>query len=140
MGATGRKGKTTKARSMQPRLKDYVSWFEIPAHNFQRAVTFYSHIYDIKMETAEMSGYAMAFFPAVNGVGGAVVVGDGCIPSDTGTLVYLNAGTRLDEILARIEPAGGRVVMGRTLISDDAGYFALFIDTEGNKLALHSKK
>jgi predicted enzyme related to lactoylglutathione lyase len=142
MGATGprRKAPAKVRATAKPRLKDYVSWFEIPALNFQRAVTFYSHIYDIQMETAESSGYAMAFFPAARGIGGAVVVGDGCVPSDAGTLVYLNAGKHLDDILARIEPAGGRVVMGRTLISEEAGYFALFIDTEGNKLALHSKK
>jgi predicted enzyme related to lactoylglutathione lyase len=92
------------------------------------------------METAETGAYAMAFFPSAKGIGGAVVTGPGCTPSDTGTLVYLNAGKNLEGVLSRVEPAGGRVVMGKTLINESAGYFALFVDSEGNKLALHSKK
>lgn len=119
--------------------RHYVTWFEIPAINFQRATDFYNAIFDIEMETSEMPGYMMAFFPANKGIGGAVIQGEGCIPSDKGPLVYLNAGKSLDVIVSRIEEAGGRVLMRKTLISADNGYFALFIDTEGNRLALHSK-
>lgn len=121
-------------------LKNYVSWFEIPAVNFQQAVDFYNHIYEIEMEKNFDGKYAMAFFPAKNGVGGAVVAGPGSTPSDSGPLIYLNAGDDLDKILRKIEPAGGRVIMPKTLISEESGYFAIFIDSEGNKLALHSKK
>jgi predicted enzyme related to lactoylglutathione lyase len=134
MGSTS--SKTGKKKSKQ---EDYVSWFEIPASNFDQAVRFYSQIFDIKMETMTNMGYAIAYFPESKGVGGAIVAGPGCIPSDTGTLVYLNGGEDLNEVLAKIESAGGRVVMGKTHISEEAGYFAIFIDTEGNKLALHSK-
>ncbi len=121
------------------KLKHYVNWFEIPALNIHRAVAFYNHIYNIKMETIESNGYYMAFFPAEKGIGGAVVMGQGSTPSETGTLVYLNGGPDLSPILNRIGEAGGRVVMEKTLINNKAGYFALFIDTEGNKLAIHSK-
>jgi predicted enzyme related to lactoylglutathione lyase len=141
MGSTGGRKKPAAGTSTRNTgLKDYVSWFEIPAINFHRAVAFYSQIYDIAMETAETGAYAMAFFPSAKGIGGAVVTGPGCTPSDTGTLVYLNAGKNLEGVLSRVEPAGGRVVMGKTLINESAGYFALFVDSEGNKLALHSKK
>ena len=126
-------------RKNKEKLKHYVSWFEIPALNLLRAVAFYNYIYGIEMETSETSGYAMAFFPADSGIGGAIVVGEGSIPSATGTLVYLNGGKDIAPVLGRIEQAGGRIIMGKTLISEDAGYFALFIDTEGNKLPLHSK-
>ncbi len=68
-----------------------------------------------------------------------MIQGEGCIPSDKGPLVYLNAGKSLDAIVSRIGEAGGRVLMHKTLISAESGYFALFIDTEGNRLALHSK-
>ena len=133
MGST-----STKTPKKKTKLKNYVSWFEIPALNLQRAAAFYNYIYNIEMETTEMNGYAMAFFPADNGVGGAVVTGQGCSPSETGTLVYLSGGKDLNTVLERVESAGGRVVMSKTLINDQAGYFAIFIDTEGNKLALHS--
>lgn len=121
-------------------LKNYISWFEIPAYNFERALAFYNDIYSMQMETSEGNGYLMAYFPAKSGIGGAIVCGDGCIPSNTGPLLYLNGGPDLSSVLSKIDHAGGRVVMPKTLISEDAGYFALFIDTEGNRLALHSNK
>jgi predicted enzyme related to lactoylglutathione lyase len=133
-------GTTVSRKPNRPiKLKDYVSWFEIPALNLERAVSFYNHIYGIDMETMEMNNYATAFFPADKGIGGAVVQCPGCVPSEAGTLVYLNAGKDLNEVLTKVEEGGGRVVMGKTLINSDSGYFAIFIDTEGNKLALHSK-
>lgn len=119
--------------------KDYVNWFEVPAYDIVRAKGFYEHLYGITMETVHAGDYAMAYFPAHGGAGGAVVQGPGCIPTDCGTLVYLNAGDDLDGMLGRVEEAGGRVVMGRTLISESAGSFALFVDSEGNRLALHEK-
>lgn len=127
---------STKNKS--PELGHYVTWFEIPALDLSRAVGFYNHIYKIKMKTTESSDYAMALFPTDKGIGGAIVVGEGSIPSATGTLVYLNGGDDLAPILERVVEAGGRIILKKTLISEDAGYFALFIDTEGNKLALHS--
>jgi uncharacterized protein len=120
-------------------LKHYVNWFEIPAYNFDRAVTFYNTIYSITMDSTEINGYSMAFFPAKNGIGGAVVAGEGCIPNTTGPLVYLNGGKDLNVVLSKIENAGGRIIMPKTIINEAVGYFALFIDTEGNRLALHSK-
>ncbi|MFC3881193.1 VOC family protein [Algoriphagus namhaensis] len=120
------------------KIKNYVSWFEIPALNLDRAVSFYNHIYGIEMKIMNAGGYSMALFPADNGIGGAIVLGEGSIPSETGTLVYLNAGRDLAPVLGRVEAAGGRIIMGKTLISPDDGHFALFIDSEGNKLALHS--
>lgn len=120
-------------------LKNYISWFEIPAINFQQAVDFYNHIYQIDMEKNFDGNYAMAFFPAKSGVGGAIVAGPGSTPSDSGPLLYLNGGKDLNKILERIEEAGGRIIMSKTLIDEESGYFAIFIDSEGNKLALHSK-
>jgi len=120
-------------------LKNFVNWFEIPAYSFDRAVIFYNSIYQIKMETTEINGYSMGFFPAKNGIGGAVVCGEGCAPNTTGPLLYLNGGKDLDVVLSKIEGAGGRIIMPKTLINEAVGYFALFIDTEGNRLALHSK-
>ncbi|MEO5586045.1 MAG: VOC family protein [Flavobacteriales bacterium] len=120
-------------------LKDYVTWFEIPAYDMERAKAFYDHIYGIRMETSRTDDFTMAYFPADQGIGGAVVQGPGCLPNDTGALIYLNAGSNLELLLGRVAEAGGRVVMGRTLISEDSGWFALFIDTEGNRLALHER-
>lgn len=120
-------------------IKNYVSWFEIPATDFQQAVNFYNHIYGIEMEQNITDVNSMAFFPVTTGIGGAVIAGPGSIPSDTGPLIYLNGGDDLDNVLNKIEEVGGRIIMPKTLIADEAGYFAIFIDSQGNKLALHSK-
>ncbi|MBK8500092.1 MAG: VOC family protein [Flavobacteriales bacterium] len=89
------------------------------------------------MEISINGEFAMAYFPADEGVGGALIAGPGCYPSDVGSLIYLNAGNDLEGVLGRVELAGGRVIMAKTHINDASGNFALFIDSEGNRLALH---
>jgi len=136
-------GKTDKPKQTKPRrerFKDFVVWFEIPATDMERAVKFYDHMFDIKLEIQESGGYKMALFPANKGISGAIVKGEGSIPRDTGPLVYLNGGKDLNRYLSRVNEAGGRVILPKTLISKEHGHFALFIDSEGNRLALHSKK
>lgn len=121
-------------------VDQYINWFEIPALDLDRAVNFYNSIFNIKMETNTMNGYSMAFFPSkFGGTGGAIICGEGSEPSEKGPLLYLNGGNHFDEILARIENSGGRILMSKQIINENAGCFALFIDSEGNKLALHSK-
>ncbi len=119
------------------KLKDYVSWFEIPAYDLHRAAAFYNTIYNMQMEVVHNGDFTMAYFPADKGIGGALIQGPGCYPNESGVLLYLNAGDDLDSILGRIELAGGRIIMPKTLIAAQAGFFALFIDSEGNRLALH---
>ncbi|WP_127844797.1 VOC family protein [Psychroflexus aestuariivivens] len=134
MGGTAPKQKNKKSQ------KNIISWFEIPAINFQQSVNFYNQIFGIDMETNIDENYAMAFFPVDKGIGGSIVAGPGSTPGDTGPLLYLNAGDDLSLVLNQVEKAGGRVVMPKTLISKESGYFAIFIDPEGNKLALYSTK
>ncbi len=119
--------------------KNFVSWFEIPAINFERAVEFYENIYGIQLERHQGKDFKMAYFPAEGGIGGAIICGEGSVPSDTGSLLYLNGGDDLQLILDRIPEAGGRILLEKQTISAEAGCFALFIDSEGNKMALHSK-
>jgi predicted enzyme related to lactoylglutathione lyase len=118
-----------------------INWFEIPAKNFDRAVKFYSTILGVTMEKTNMMGFDMGFFPGQQGdVSGAVVCGEGYVPSDKGMLVYLNGGDDLNNVLSKVEAAGGKVAVPKTKITDEIGYFAIFMDTEGNKAALHSQK
>jgi hypothetical protein len=72
------------------------------------------------------------------GVGGAIVHAEGATPSQQGTLVYLNGQDDLAPMLARVAQFGGTVVVPKTEIGNDFGFFAHFIDTEGNKIGLHS--
>lgn len=120
-------------------MKNAINWFEIPATDFDRAVRFYSAIYDNDMPTRDMGHIKMGFFSHEQGqVGGAVVSGDGYLPSEVGCKVYLNGGEDLSVVLDRVETASGSVVMGKTEISPEIGYFAIIQDTEGNHIYLHS--
>jgi len=132
--------KPKKARIKKPQKRgDFLSWYEIPAANLDRAIHFYSSIFNINFETVHTGAHTMAFFPPESGIGGALVYGDGSIPSQTGSLLYLNAGSDLDASLGKIDSAGGQVLMGKTLISEEIGFYSLILDSEGNRLALYSK-
>lgn len=130
--------KTPPKRKTQKIPENMISWFEIPATNFERAVEFYSFIFNFELETDQMNGYSMAFFPADKGISGAIICGEGSVPSQNGSLLYLNGGDDLELVLSKVEEAGGKVILSKQKINDQNGYFALFIDSEGNKMALHS--
>ena len=122
-------------------MANAINWFEIPATNFQRAKDFYSKLMDTELPVEEIMGNQMAFFNTDNGqVGGAVCTGEGYVPSAEGTVPYLNGGEDLEPMLTSVADAGGTTVLPKTKISDEVGYMALFLDTEGNKIALHSPK
>lgn len=119
-------------------MADAVNWFEIPASDLDRAVSFYSAILGTKLEAQEaMPGFHMAMFPYEEGVGGAIIKGEGYVPSAVGALVYLNGGEDLSTVLDRVEGAGGKVLAPKTDIGEN-GFIAYFHDTEGNKVGLHS--
>ncbi len=122
------------------RKPDIITWFEIPAQDFERAVTFYETILETTLHRFGPPGSDYAFFDHHNSVGGAITRHDGCRPSENGVLVYLNGGEDLQPILDRVEEAGGKILKGKELISEEIGYSALFTDTEGNRLALHSSR
>jgi len=88
----------------------------------------------------EMAGSLMGFLlhEQGKGVGGAIIHGDGFVPSQEGTVVYLNGGSDLSNVLDRVEDAEGSVVLPKTHITPEVGYIAYFIDSEGNKVGLHS--
>jgi predicted enzyme related to lactoylglutathione lyase len=118
-----------------------INWFEIPASNFSRAVKFYNSILNRELPTTHMNGADMAFFSSEPlEVSGVIIAGDGAEPSNKGVLLYLNGGDDLAVPLSKVEGAGGTVVLAKTKISDEIGFYAIFIDSEGNRLALHSMK
>ncbi len=118
-----------------------LNWFEISVSDMARAKKFYETVFDIKMEEMEMMGMKMAMFPAenMNGkVSGALVQGPMHKPSMDGAKIYFNGNPDLGNALARVEAAGGKVMMPKTKISDEIGHMAFFTDSEGNAVAMHS--
>ncbi len=120
-------------------MKNFINWFEIPTSDFDRAVNFYERVLSTEIQRLEMFGTNMGMLPSDGeNVSGAIVKGEDYEPSTSGTLIYLNAGNDLQIALSKVEENGGKVLLPKTQISPEMGYFALFLDTEGNKLAFHS--
>lgn len=122
-----------------------LNWFEIPVNDMKRAKKFYEDILEISMQEHEMNNINMAFFPfdpemQSGKVSGALTYSaNGDIkPGSDGPVIYLNANPEIQKVVDRIEKAGGKVIMPKTQINKDVGYMAFFMDTEGNRLALHA--
>ena len=120
-----------------------ISWFEIPSTDLARATKFYETIFDITLSGFDTPNIKMRLFPVqdmMTGIGGSIVDSNGFHkPSATdGPLIYLNANPDVQIVLDRIEKAGGKIIVPKTEISPEFGYMAAFIDTEGNRIALHS--
>ncbi len=120
-------------------MNSYISIFEIPATDISRAVNFYQNILNIKIETMEFPGMEMGLLPYENQtVTGVIAKGEGYEPSATGITIYLNGGDNLQTILDKVPENGGEIIVPKTPHADESGYFALFLDSEGNKMGLHS--
>lgn len=123
-------------------MEHAISWFEIPVADINRAQTFYEAIFGFKMITADFPNIQMRMFPIDNpmGVGGALCDSGGFHkPSASdGPLVYLNGNPDVQLVLDKVEGAGGTIMVPKTEISPEYGFMAVFIDTEGNRVALHS--
>ena len=124
-------------------MNNAISWFEIPATDLSRATIFYETIFGIKLNPLDLPNIRMRMFPLddmMTGVGGAVVDSGGFHkPSATdGPLIYLNGNPDVQHVLDKVETAGGKIMVPKTQISPEYGYMAVTLDTEGNRIALHS--
>lgn len=121
-----------------------VGWFEIPVSDMERAISFYETVLGVKLDRNQMGSFDMAWFPYEPegyGSGGALVYSpESHKPSADGVLVYLTAHSGdLANELSRVEESGGKVLQDKTQISEEHGFMAVLLDTEGNKIALHSR-
>ena len=124
-------------------MQHAISWFEIPTTDINRAQKFYETVFQITMTPIDMENIQMRMFPLDNpmeGVGGALVHTDGFHkPSGTdGVLIYLNGNPDVQIFMDRVEAAGGKIFLPKMEISPEYGDMAIFIDTEGNRIALHN--
>ena len=119
-------------------MTNAINFFEIPSIDFDRAVAFYHDILGVEFHHELFMGTPTAMFPSSEaGAGGAIIYSD-VKPSSDGPVIYLNANGRLREAVARVERAGGRVLLPVTSIGDP-GEIAIILDTEGNRIGLHSE-
>ena len=122
-------------------MNNVASWFEIPVTDKQRAKTFYQNILQANFKDEEANGYQMAIFVAEGPVvSGMLMLGPYYQPSQTGAVIYLNGGDDLNVPLQKVVEQDGNIILPKTPIHEgECGYFALFIDSEGNRVGLFSK-
>jgi predicted enzyme related to lactoylglutathione lyase len=122
-------------------MNNTINWFELPTTDLNRASRFYEAVLgaSLKRELFDGTGMQMAVFQGEQeSVRGALILDQRRKPVADGALVYLHARD-LDASLARIEQAGGAVVMPKTDIGEP-GFIALVRDTEGNVVGLHAPR
>ena len=120
-------------------MANQVVWCDIPVRDLDRAIRFYSAVLGCAVSKQEFpGGLALGVLPHEGqDVGGCLVCDPESSPSDKGPLLYLNAQGRLDEAIAAVVPHGGEILQPRHPIGPH-GFRAVFLDCEGNRLALHS--
>jgi uncharacterized protein len=127
-------------------MRNTMYWVEIPAKNFERAKKFYETIFDVEMNLVPMPRGKYGIFPLdmkAQGAGGAIVEGDGYEPSgnsEKGPIIYLDRGEDLSTPLSKVKQAGGKILLPKTKngANGEFGFIAHFIDSEGNRMGLHS--
>ena len=118
------------------------AWVEIPVNNMERAITFYEKVLNVTIKPVDFGGLKMGWFPFAEdapGAAGTLIEQESYIPSQEGPLVYFYSEDVKVE-LDRVEEAGGKIYQEKTEISPEHGFMAAFIDSEGNRVALHSQK
>ena len=119
-------------------MKHVAAWFEIPVTDIERAMTFYRTVVGADFQRMDMGGMLYATFAVdPEGITGALVQEERLAPSFQGTTVYL-AAEDVSVPLSKVEAAGGKIVIPKTNIGENMGYFAQVVDTEGNRVGLFS--
>lgn len=109
-------------------------WTDIPVTDLARACRFYEAVGAVKCHREKFNEWEFAVLDHKDGNGGCLVPGE---PSDKGPLIYLNTDGRLRDAVRQTTALGGRVLQDTHSIGPH-GFRALILDSEGNRIALHS--
>jgi uncharacterized protein len=124
-------------------MRPTINWFEIPVTDMARALKFYQAVTGLAMRSEQFGapGEEMATFPVDNmqTVTGCLQLSPYSKPSQDGSLIYLNASPGIDAWIGRVEKAGGKIITPKTALPGDMGFFAIFLDCEGNRVGLFSQ-
>lgn len=120
-------------------MSNQIVWCDIPITNLDRAILFYSKVLGQEVKRESVTGMTFGLLPhADDGVGGCLCEMADTKPSANGPLVYLNCDGRIDTAIAAVEINGGRILKPKHQIGP-YGFRAVILDSEGNRIALHSK-
>ena len=120
-------------------MQNPVSWFEIATKDLARAKKFYAEVFGGDFQHIDMPDAQMEMFaggPEGIGAVGALVQSGHQTPSPEGALLYFECADVAVEA-AKVEAAGGKLLLDKTSVGP-FGFIAQFMDTEGNRVGLHS--
>lgn len=117
--------------------KNRAVWFDIPVANLDRAAAFYEAILLVGVEKRTYGDFSFGVIDHEDGNGGCLIPSKEEIASG-GVLVYLNVNGRIREAISRVVPHGGTVIEDVQSI-EPHGFRAVILDSEGNRMALHSE-
>ena len=119
-------------------MANLVVWVDIPVLDLERAARFYSAVLAGEVRMQDYPGRKIGLLPGAEpNVTGCLYTREGEQPSTKGPVVYLSVQGRLDEAIAQVEAHGGKILKAKHSISP-YGYRAIILDSEGNRIALHS--
>ncbi len=117
-----------------------IVWSDVPVVDIDRAVQFYGGVLGVKVVKQQHEQFTFAVFDhGDKEVSCCLVVWKDKIVGDQGPLLYFNVDGRLDEAVVQTKALGGKVLQERHSIGP-YGFRALVLDSEGNRIALHSTK
>ena len=121
-------------------MKKLIAWFDIPSTNFDRAVKFYNNVLDVDIKVFDYGDEKMGCFPEDDSnISGSIFYSPDHKPSSNGTILSFHAGNDLNIVLEKVKKFGGKVKIAKTKIeAENRGYFATFLDSEGNCVGLYS--
>ncbi|WP_025739902.1 VOC family protein [Aquimarina pacifica] len=119
-------------------MNNPIQWLEIATIDIERAKDFYSKVFHLEFQLLETPDSKMYMFgePARPGSAGSLIQSADSKPSTDGTIIYFSCEDVATEA-GRVEEAGGKLIIPKTDIGE-FGFFAQLIDTEGNRIGLHS--
>ena len=118
----------------------YAVWFDIPVRDLDRAIAFYSAVLAVEVKREVYPNFTIGLLPhGDDDVAGCLFVSDEVKPSTDGILLYFNADGRMEEAVTAAEKHGGRVLEPPHPIGS-FGFRAVVLDSEGNRIALHSER
>ena len=113
-----------------------VVWCDIPVVDLDRSVKFYAAVLGIKVTKEQYGNVSFAILHHSNGNGACLVVKPSDVSASTGILVYFGVEGRIRAAVKEVTNHGGRIV--EAIHSIGHGFCATVIDSEGNRMALHS--
>jgi uncharacterized protein len=119
-------------------VKNRVVWVDIPVADLDRSAAFYAAVMGIKVSKQSFGEDSFCVLEHEEGNGGCLVLNKAEVSGSTGILVYLNVHGRIRDAAAQVEQLGGRVLEAIHPIGPH-GFRAIVIDSEGNRVALHSQ-